>query len=378
MQAITDLGFAAFYQPIQASNTALYGGLGRSLRALKIIAENSPDEIYDAIRSRALFPDITQELVAGAYGAREGIPTRALQKFMWGIPTVDRWTRIHANTVGKLMVGDAMKGDVGALRDIKALGFEDITDFDALKRAMDKDPDFALKVGKELSDKALFRSGAMELPGWASSTTGKLATQYMRFMYRHALFVRDIFDQAGKGNVRPLVRFLTVAPTVITGMAEVLYPVREGIREAIREGVEGEDIDAERITQEALGDEMAWDDEIKWYHVLRNKRIPWTHPLKRALQNLSMWGGIGVFQVALERILGATGSPIEVGAKAITGAVPGNVIEGVGSIIKDVNRLPEDIEWDQVPFRNTRRWGVQQAPIVGYPAARRMKSELWE
>lgn len=377
VQALTDLGLAGFYQPIQAANTALYGGLGRSIRALQVIAKDAPNEVYDAIRSRALVPDITQEIVAGAYGSREGIPTRALQKFMYGIPTIDRWTRIHANTVGKLMVSDALKGSRGAIKDIRALGFNEISDLASLKKVMDTDPDFGMKVGKELSDKALFRSGAMELPGWTSSTAGKLATQYTRFMYRHSLFLRDIFTSAAKGNVRPLARFLTVAPLVVNGMAELLYPIREGLREAIKQGV-NQEYDPERIAAEAKGDESTWDDEIQWYHVLRNKRIPWTHPLKRALQNASMWGGIGVFQMALERIMGASGSPVEVGTKALAGPVAGNVYEGAGALIKDINRLPEDYEWDQFPFRNTRRWGVQQIPIMGYPAAKKMREELGE
>jgi len=378
VQALSDLGFAAFYQPVQATNTALYGGLGRSLRALKAVVKNAPDEIYDAIRSRALVPDITQELVAGAYGAREGIPSRALQKFMWGIPTIDRWTRIHANTVGKLMVGDAMKGgwgSKGALKDIKGLGF-DINNLADLQKAIDIDPDFALKVGKELSDKALFRSGAMELPGWTSSTSGKLATQYTRFMYRHSLFVRDIFTQARQGNIRPLARLLTVAPVAITGFSEVLFPIREGLREIIRQKVSDEDLDMDQVIGSATGDENLWDEEVQWYHILRNKRIPWTHPLKRSLQNVSMWGGIGVFQMAIERILGASGSPIEVGTKALSGPVAGNIAEGVGSLIKDVNRLPEDVEWQETPGRNTTRWGAQQIPIAGYPIARRLREEL--
>lgn len=377
IQALTDLGFAAFYQPIQATNIALYAGLGRSMRALQVIVKNSPDEVYDAIRSRALVPDITQELVAGAYGAREGIPSRALQKFMWGIPTIDKWTRVIANTAGKYIVRDALKGSKGAVADIKALGF-DVTNVASVLKKADTDPDFALKVGRALSDKALFRSGAMEIPGWTSSTAGKLSTQYTRYMYRHSLFVRDIFTDAAKGNVRPLARLLTAAPLIITGMAEVLYPIREGLREILRQGVEGEGMDMDTIASEALGDENVWDEEILWYHVLRSKRIPWSHPLKRALQNISMWGGIGVFQMALEKILGVSGSPLEAGAKALAGPVPSNVMEASGSLIKDIGTLGEDVEWGAPPLKHTRTWGARQIPLAGYPIARRMREELGE
>lgn len=377
VQALTDLGLAGFYQPIQAINTTLYGGLGRSVRALAKIATDKPNEVYDAIRSGSLTPDITQELIQGAYGAREHLPTRAAQKFMWGIPTIDKWTRIHANTVGKMMVGDALKGSKGALKDINGLGF-DFKTLDELKAAMDKDPELGLKVGKELSDKALFRTGTAELPGWASSTPGKLATQYTRFMYRHSLFVKDIFAQAGKGNVRPLARLLTVAPVMIPAMAEVLYPIREGLRELARQGVAGEGLDLQRVAGEALGDENLWDEEIQWYHILRNKRIPLTHPLMRALQNTTMWGGIGIFQLALERAMGSSGSPLEAGAKAFAGPVPINMFEAAGSVMKDLGNVKEDVEWGQPPGKYTRRWGARQIPFIGYPLARRMREELGE
>ncbi len=353
VQALSDLGLAAFYQPIQGTNTALYGGIARSARAMRRLAKDYPNEVYDAMRSGALTPAITQEVIQGAYGASEGIRSPALQKFMYGIPTIDKWTRIHANTVGKMLVEDALKGSKGAARDIETL--------------MGKGYDFKAadaydRVGKALSDKALFRTGTLEVPGWASSGYGKLATQYCRFMYRHSVFVSGLFRDAAQGNVVPLARFLVAAGTIIPGMAEALYPVREGIRNVIKQGVSGE-FDTEKLKEESIGDPRAWNTEVGWADVLRNRRIPWNHPLKRYLQNLTLWGGLGVFQIMIERA-SRGGGAFERGARAMVGPVPANVYEGVGTIPPDIRRAAEG-EWP----RYVPRWILQQVPIAGYPLA---------
>jgi hypothetical protein len=353
IQALTDLGLAAFYQPIQGVNVALYGGFGRSARALMRIARDYPNEVYDAMRSGALTPAITQEIIQGAYGAAEGIKSTKLSKFMFGIPTIDKWTRIVGNTAGKLLVEDARKGNSAALRDIHTLVGKEFK-LDAA--------DAYDVVGKALSDKALFRTGTLEVPGWASSGYGKLATQYTRFMYRHSLFVSGLFKDAAQGNVVPLARFLVAAGTVIPGMAEALYPLREGLRTTIKQGVSGE-FDPEKIKEEALGDPHAWNTEVGWTDVLRNRRIPWDHPLKRYLQNLTLWGGLGVFQIAVERA-SRGGGAFERGARGLVGPVPANVYEGVGAVPADIDRALHG-EWP----RYTPRWVLQQVPVAGYPLA---------
>ena len=374
-QALSDLGLAGFYQPIQATNTTLYGGIGRSARALQRLARDAPNEMYDAIRSGALAPDVTQEFVAGAFGAGENVP-RFIAKSMYGIPTIDKVTRIHANTVGKLMVEDALKGGLRGrlvVKDIKALGF-DVKNLADIQKMVDADPNFALKVGKELSDRALFRTGALEVPGWTSSTTGKLATQYTRFMYRHTLFVKEVFSQAAHGNVRPLARFLAVAPLVIQPMAEGLYAIREGLREAAGQAVTGE-ADPKQIWKKAIGEEpTGWNDEIEWQDILKNKRIPISHPLYRALQNMTLWGGVGVLQMIVERTLQG-GSAVEKGVSLLAGPVPSTILQGAGTISQDINAgiAPSD-PWKpkQWPGRKTAKLTTQQLPVVGHRVAKKI------
>jgi len=210
----------------------------------------------------------------------------------------------------------------------------------------------------------------LEIPGWASSGAGKLATQYTRFMYRHSIFVTDIFKQAAHGNVRPAARFLAATVTAIPALAEILFPIREAIREEAKQLFSEDDWDQKKVWEEATGNENSWDEEVQWEHVLRNKRIPWSHPLKRMLQNLSLWGGIGIFQMAIEK--GATGGSIfERGGKAIMGPVPTNVAEGIGAATGDAQNVVEDLDEEETPGRRTARWATQQIPIVGFPAAKR-------
>ncbi|KKN65776.1 hypothetical protein LCGC14_0478210 [marine sediment metagenome] len=363
-EALADLGLAPFYQPIQYVNVGLHAGFGRSVRGLTNFMTHYGDETYRALRSGALTPNISQEVI-GAYGGKSTFYPRAVENFMYGIPTTDKFTRIPANTAGRLLVQDALESKWyqtryakwSAGKDLKGLGFD-------VSKIKDT-PEWHEKVGKALSDKALYRTGAMEVPGWFSSPAGKLGSQYTRFMYRHSIMIGNLFKEAAQGNVLPLTRFLTVSMPIIQGASEFLIPLREGLREAIKQSFGEDPYDLEKIKWEALGDENAWDDEVTWGAILRNKRIPMSHPYKRALQNFAMYGGIGLYQMIVERIFRG-GSIEEKGAQWL-GPVIGTGMEAVGSIAADVERATEG-EWP----RHTPRVGLQQIPVGGYQAANRL------
>ena len=363
-EALADLGLAPFYQPIQYVNVGLHAGFGRSVRGLTNFMTHYGDETYRALRSGALTPNISQEVI-GAYGGKSTFYPRAVENFMYGIPTTDKFTRIPANTAGRLLVQDALESKWyqtryakwSAGKDLKGLGFD-------VSKIKDT-PEWHDKVGKALSDKALYRTGAMESPGWFSSPAGKLGSQYTRFMYRHSIMIGNLFKEAAQGNVLPLTRFLTVSMPIIQGASEVLIPLREGLREAIKQSFSEDPYDIDKIKWEALGDENAWDDEVTWGAILRNKRIPMSHPLKRALQNFTMYGGIGLYQMMIERIFRG-GSIEEKGAQWL-GPVIGTGMEAVGSIAADIERATEG----ELP-RHTPRVGLQQIPVGGYQAANRL------
>ena len=361
LEALSDLGLAAFYQPIQGVNVGLHGGFIRSTRALGRLLKDYPEETYRAIKSGALTPNIIQEVAAAHGGGGLGGPK--FSKFMYGIPTVDKMTRVTGNTAGRLLVEDAISGkwfkqSKGAIKDIRGLGIEG---------EIVNTPEFINKVGKALSDKALFRTGGIEVPGWASSTGGKLGTQYMRFMYRHSIMVTELFSEAAKGNIKPLARFLTVAPAAITGMAEVLMPIREGLRDLIKQSFQEGDYDLDQTTKAAFGSDKDWDEEAEWIDIFRNKRIPWSHPLYRSLQNMAMWGGIGVYQMMTERIF--RGYSATTRGMQWLGPVVGTAVEGLGAASMDVERATEG-KWPEA----FPKWALEQLPVGGYTARKTLFS----
>lgn len=305
LQALSDLALTAIYQPGQAAHTAAYGGMRRSLRAIGRIFQDSGKELNDAIRSGSLASTIRGELAA-ASGA-EGKTAKFTHGFMYGAPTVDKWMRVHSNVVGKLLVEDALAGKKGAISDLKRLGF-----------TRESNP---REVGKALADKTQFRTGVLDMPNWASTPGGKLASQYSTFMYQQTRFIHDLFKDP-KANAKPIARFLVGAQI----LGEMIGDIRASLK----------------------GDDIWGDDEDEWIAILKNKRVP--NPAMRALQNLSLVGGAGAVQVLMERFA-SSDFPGN-----LLGPVPNTVLEGLKKTKKSVDT--QDIE----PLEE---FGTRQIPVVG-------------
>lgn len=305
LQALSDLALTAVYQPGQAAHTAAYGGMRRSLRAIARIFKDSGKELNDAIRSGALASTIKGELAA-ASGA-EGKTAKLTKGFMYGAPTVDKWMRVHANVVGKLLIEDALSGKRGAVNDLKRLGFDRHSN--------------PREVGKALVDKTQFRTGVMDMPAWASTPGGKLASQYSSFMYQQTRFITDLFKDPVK-NAKPIARYLVGAQI----LGELIGDVRA-----------------------ALKDDDVWgEDEDEWAAILKNKRV--SNPIMRALQNLSLVGGAGAVQVLMERFANSDFP------QNLLGPVPNTLLEGLEKTKQSVE--DESLE----PLTE---FGTRQIPAVG-------------
>jgi hypothetical protein len=287
--ALLKLPFAVLYQPGQFAHTSAYGGFARSVKATVALAKNYKGEELKAIRSGALWPNISYEVSAAmGGGAGRGI----MKGFLWGIPKVDGAMRIHANTVGRFLVNDAAKGNSKAVKELKRL---------KIKLPEGEKPGEKMydRVGKALSDKTQFRTGTMDLPLWMHSPMGRMSSQFTHFMYRHAHFVSGLFKEAGKGDIKPLAKWLATAVVIgeFTGDARAL----------LRDG-----------------DIWGGDNENTWMNVLRNRRV--NDPGMRLLQNLCMVGGAGYFQTIVENI-GSVGP-----YRSLAETAAGPVISTVGRL----------------------------------------------
>ena len=316
--ALGALSRAGAYQLGALAQNVTAGGMRRAVRATMKMARNLKGAELDAVRSGSLFPSVTGEIAATA-GAKHSFVSRLTRGYLHGIPTIDKWMRVQANEIGKVLYQDALSGNKGALRELRRLGIEDV-------KATSADD-----VGKLVSDKANYRTGTLDLPIWATSTPGKVLTQFNSFMYRHARYVTDeLIGNAVKGDVKPLMRFLAsglVAGEIVADIRALMY-----------------------------GNKLAEDIPDKAKAFFSSKRA--SDPAVRAIQNLAMVGGMGVWQSLVE--------------SASRWNFPENLLLGpVGTDAAKLGRVGKSlaVDKDELPLL---RLGAEKVPFVGG----RLKREL--
>jgi hypothetical protein len=180
---------------------------------------------------------------------------------------MDKQQRIVAYAVGETMLSEAQAGNKGAMKTLRGLGFTE--DLKTLS------PD---TVGKRLSDKTQFRTGAAEKPLWASNNEfGKFAYQYKHFAYQWGIMVKDLVRERNFGAIAKMMVVSGV------GMGEVVGDIRAVIK--------GYDPFMDKELQKT-----SHGDPIGYLKALttRSKRFPLTHPIHRLLQNWGMTGGFGL------------------------------------------------------------------------------------
>jgi hypothetical protein len=300
------LPFAAPLQAGQITNTAAYGGVGRSAEALWQLAKkaNRQEKLKEALASGALNPDILME-ISGRSGDGQPILGRlppAIRNSLWGIPTADRAMRVHAYTVGTFLARDARAGEAEAVKMIQSLG-------------LDPSKASPAEVGRVLSDKTQFRTGPGEIPLWASSPYGRMIFQYKNFLYRYTIFAGGMLRDAKQGNAKPLATFMAAAPVV----GELVNDLR-----ALLKG-------------DSLSDEEKrknWTDE-EWLKAFTSRRVPWDKPAARLFQNWLTTGGLGILQPYVEQTF-LRDSPATLGELA--GPVPSVAEKGLRAVGTSVHK----------------------------------------
>lgn len=301
---------AGQFAHIYSANGQLGGG--RVLRAIDDLYKkgNYKASELEAIRSGSLRPSVLGELFesSGHAGKVADLPSKIGEKlhlpkkltdkgkgFLWGIPTADKHMRLVADKVGRLLVDDAVKGDAGAIKTLKSLGF------DTPKKA---DQKFYDSVAKKFTNDTNFRTGILDQPLWTTSTYGRVATQFTSFMYQHTRFIGNLIKKSKTDNEARKQLALFAASAILVG---------EGVND-IKAYFKGNGIKGENPKDMA-------DDMIR---VLGNKRH--SHPLWRSVQNIAAAGGAGIFQSLIEGLMrdkkqlliGPLGSKVAEGLEAVT------------------------------------------------------------
>jgi hypothetical protein len=294
--------------------------------------------------SGALKPDAMMEMIGRS---SEGIPKFKNKfinsfvegKFMYGVGKLDRAMRVHAFTVGEQIFNDFKSGDKSAAKLISDL-------------RLDPKKVSSAEVGRTLSDVTQFKTGPGEIPLWASSEYGKAVFQYSNFAYRYTIFAGEVLRDALKGNVKPLSKLLAMG--AITG--EVVNDIRSFVK--------GQPLSPKEK-------DTPWNDK-KWEENLlaatKNRRIPWSHPEMRMLQNLATIGGAGVLQTMVERAMRMSQQPT---AESIVSGIAGPVAGNVTGLTEKTAKQGA---------KGAAKWGLEQIPGYGYDIAREVfppKKKSW-
>ncbi len=274
--ALGDLTFSSVLQAGQGVHTTAYVGFRRAAKAAFEQLRNFKKADLEALKSGALYPAISHEV--GAAIGHEG--------YMHGVPTADRFMRVHASIAGRMLLEDARKGDPYAQRIMRERGV-DI-----------KDPNAPALAGKVISDYTQLRSDIAHVPAWFKTDAGKIATQYLNYAYANTKFMANMLKHPwlNKGQI---FRFAAIGALAGEGIL--------GFKAAVKSLIpaKGESSDAlKRMVDAYTGDE---DFDSKTFFeklnaVTKTKRIPLDHPGWRFIQNLAGIGAGSIFQTLVEKV----------------------------------------------------------------------------
>lgn len=313
---VTKLGLGAITNVGQNVNTATVTGLMKTLQAGK--AAFTPEAQDFALKAGVTLDGVINDLREGA-----GFSGKVLGKISApGFGKVERFNRTVAAWAGKGYAEDlAQQAAQGSSKAINALAKLGLDPQAVIARGGQLDEQELVTAARRIVERTQFKVDPQDLPGWASSPWGKVLTQFKSFSYNQTAFLtREVIQPALKGDVAPLVRFLTLA--VPTGAA---------IKET--------------------------------KNILQNRDSE-ENPVKRVQQYYSQAGGLGLAGDVVTGLFPQNGKylpqdrAVSLALGTIGGPTVGNVAEGYGSLTQAVQGKPTSLA----------RFGLRQTPIVGTTA----------
>lgn len=223
---LTKLGRGAITNAGQTANTIAVGGLGRTLKNLPAALAPRNTEMGAAARARGLEAGTTNREVIQQLKQGSGITKGWVGKV--GAPFFNRVESFNRRLA--TLVGDDFADHVAA-KAAQGNGYG--------KRALanlvgDSEAERIMSAGGKLSDadrtllsrrfvhNTQFKVDPQDLPGWASSPTGRNVMQFRQFAYNQtAMVTREVLQEAQHGNFAPLLRYVAVGVPVGEGVSDV-------------------------------------------------------------------------------------------------------------------------------------------------------------
>lgn len=263
LQAATKLSFAFISQAGQSLNIGAVTGLSPMIRGLaKMIGDYGKAEEFGLISGATLSTTLHEIRRVGLGEAWWDVGSKVMR---WSqFQRLDKLCRVWAANSGRFyaerLFEDLKGGDQVAMRKLRWLGV-DVQG--ALQRGA-LGPEDILRAGKRVSDSTQFHTSAGNLPRWwLSSPEARTITMYKQFAFQQAKFIKDFVLKPAilQGEFKPLVYMSLIFPT----FGELIA-------------------DAKRMAR--------WGD-------LKERPDADRYVLDRAVDNLSMVGGFGIFSDAI-------------------------------------------------------------------------------
>jgi hypothetical protein len=211
IQGSTKLGLSSIGNLTQSSNTAIAGGVGRTAKA--VVKQFSKDN-KDFVKSTG----VTDEQVSHeALFGEEGVSGKIRNFTAPGFEQIEKSNRAVAAITGRdqalALAKKAAAGDQKAANDLfDNFGISEYKKDGSLTK------ENQIKAARVMVERTQFRTGPEDIPGWANTPLGKVATQFKRYPYKQAQFLkREVIDPARGGNLAPAARLAAVGAPIALG-----------------------------------------------------------------------------------------------------------------------------------------------------------------
>lgn len=219
LQGATKLGLSSLGNVTQKANNAIIGGVGRELKAIPYQFTKKGKDYIDKTGVRS--EQVAHEALFGEQGI-SGNWRKVTAPFF---EPIEKSNRGEGALVGKwqaeALAKKAWKGDEKAAKLLK----EDfgISNF---KNGKLTEAD-QVRAGYRFVNRSQFRTRPQDLPVRASTNTGKVITQFRRYPYKQAEFLKnEVYDKALQGDFKPLIRLATVGAPLGIGSQMLTGAIR--------------------------------------------------------------------------------------------------------------------------------------------------------
>lgn len=222
VQGATKLGTSSVGNVTQLTNTVVAGGARRTAAAqYKILRDAGTKDFVK--KTGVTDEEVSHEALFGEQGIAGSGKLRQATAPLF--EQVERNNRAVTAVVGRDVANDlakrAVTGDAKALSRLKKEFGIDNVGKDGLTEGQQ------IKAARVMVSRTQFRTGAQDLPGWASTNWGRVITQFKRYPYKQSQFLwNEVMQPALKGNVKPLGRWLAISVPVALGANEVRQKIR--------------------------------------------------------------------------------------------------------------------------------------------------------